>query len=268
MPLKGCKLQLILPNMEFSNLFKRISMVLVLCSFFSWGKSQNAARVTLSGFVSDVETGEYYGNVRITVLPDGVSTYTNNYGFYSVTLERKQIQKRVAYYQFGGFELDSFVWNSNGDTSVHFKIRAKVQAEQIEAVEIRSKKNTVADKVEMSRIDIPVNQIKEIPALFGEKDVLKVIQLLPGVQAGGEGQSGLYVRGGGPDQNLMLLDEAIVYNASHLFGFFSVFNGDALKSVELVKGGFPARYGGRLSSVIDLSMKEGNNRKYTGEVGV
>ena len=186
MPLKGCKLQLILPNMEFSNLFKRISMVLVLCSFFSWGKSQNAARVTLSGFVSDVETGEYYGNVRITVLPDGVSTYTNNYGFYSVTLERKQIQKRVAYYQFGGFELDSFVWNSNGDTSVHFKIRAKVQAEQIEAVEIRSKKNTVADKVEMSRIDIPVNQIKEIPALFGEKDVLKVIQLLPGVQAGGE----------------------------------------------------------------------------------
>ena len=268
MPLKGCKLQLILPNMEFSNLFKRISMVLVLCSFFSWGKSQNAARVTLSGFVSDVETGEYYGNVRITVLPDGVSTYTNNYGFYSVTLERKQIQKRVAYYQFGGFELDSFVWNSNGDTSVHFKIRAKVQAEQIEAVEIRSKKNTVADKVEMSRIDIPVNQIKEIPALFGEKDVLKVIQLLPGVQAGGEGQSGLYVRGGGPDQNLMLLDEAIVYNASHLFGFFSVFNGDALKSVELVKGGFPARYGGRLSSVIDLSMKEGNNRKYTGEVVV
>jgi hypothetical protein len=120
----------------------------------------------------------------------------------------------------------------------------------------------------MSRIDIPVNQIKEIPALLGEKDVLKVIQLLPGVQTGGEGQSGLYVRGGGPDQNLMLLDEAIVYNASHLFGFFSVFNGDALKSVELVKGGFPARYGGRLSSVIDLSMKEGNNRKYTGEVGV
>ncbi len=240
----------------------------MLCSFFSWGKSQNAARVTLSGFVSDIETGEYYGNVRITVLPDGVSTYTNNYGFYSLTLERTEIPNRVAYYQFGGFELDSFVWNSKGDTSVHFKIRAKVQAEQIEAVEIRSKKNTVADKVEMSRIDIPVNQIKEIPALLGEKDVLKVIQLLPGVQTGGEGQSGLYVRGGGPDQNLMLLDEAIVYNASHLFGFFSVFNGDALKSVELVKGGFPARYGGRLSSVIDLNMKEGNNRKYTGEIGV
>jgi outer membrane receptor for ferrienterochelin and colicin len=174
----------------------------------------------------------------------------------------------VAYYQLGGFELDSFKWHSNKDTSVHFKIRAKVEAEQIEEVEIKSKKNTVADKVEMSRIDIPINQIKEIPALFGEKDVLKVIQLLPGVQTGGEGQSGLYVRGGGPDQNLMLLDEAIVYNASHLFGFFSVFNGDALKSVELVKGGFPARYGGRLSSVIDLSMKEGNNQRYTGEVGV
>ena len=118
----------------------------------------------------------------------------------------------------------------------------------------------------MSRIDIPVQQIKDIPALLGEKDVMKVIQLLPGVQKGGEGQAGIYVRGGGPDQNLIVLDEAIVYNANHLFGFFSLFNGDALRSVELVKGGFPSRYGGRLSSVIDLNMKEGNNKKFAGEV--
>lgn len=254
--------------MYFNTISKKTILTGIFLAFFILGKSQNDSRITLSGFVSDIETGEYYGNVRITVLPEGVSTYTNNYGFYSVTLNKGSINRRVAYYQFGGFEIDSFVWTSGTDTSVHFKIRAKVEAEQMEAVEIRSKKNTVADKVEMSRIDIPVNQIKEIPALLGEKDVLKVIQLLPGVQTGGEGQSGLYVRGGGPDQNLMLLDEAVVYNASHLFGFFSVFNGDALKSVELVKGGFPARYGGRLSSVIDLSMKEGNNRRYTGELGV
>lgn len=254
--------------MYLRTISKKIILTGIFLAFFIFGKSQNDSRVTLSGFVSDIETGEYYGNVRITVLPEGVSTYTNNYGFYSVTLNKGSIDRRVAYYQLGGFEIDSFVWSSGTDTSVHFKIEAKIEAEQIEAVEIRSKKNTVADKVEMSRIDIPVNQIKEIPALLGEKDVLKVIQLLPGVQTGGEGQSGLYVRGGGPDQNLMLLDEAVVYNASHLFGFFSVFNGDALKSVELVKGGFPARYGGRLSSVIDLSMKEGNNRRYTGEVGV
>jgi hypothetical protein len=221
---------------------KKVVLFLMCCAFFSWGKSQNASRVTLSGFVSDLETGEYYGNVRVTLMPEGLSTYTNGYGFYSITLNAQNTGSRVAYYQLGGFELDSFTWHSNKDTSVHFKIRAKVEAEQIEEVEIKSKKNTVADKVEMSRIDIPINQIKEIPALFGEKDVLKVIQLLPGVQKGGEGQSGIYVRGGGPDQNLMLLDEAIVYNASHLFGFFSVFNGDALKSVELIKGGFPARY--------------------------
>lgn len=247
---------------------KKALLIFWVLSFLNFGNAQTENRITLSGFVSDIETGEYYGNVRVTVLPDGISTYTNTYGFYSLTLKGETFPKRVAYYQMGGFELDSFAWNGKLDTSVHFRIRAKVDAEQIEEVEIRSKKNTVADKVDMSRIDIPVNQIREIPALFGEKDVLKVIQLLPGVQAGGEGQSGLYVRGGGPDQNLMLLDEAIVYNATHLFGFFSVFNGDALKSVELVKGGFPARYGGRLSSVIDLSMKEGNNQKYTGEVGI
>ena len=120
----------------------------------------------------------------------------------------------------------------------------------------------------MSVISIPVQQIKDIPALLGEKDVLKVIQLLPGVQKGSEGSSGLYVRGGGPDQNLIILDDATVYNAYHLFGFFSLFNGDALKSVELVKGGFPSRYGGRLSSVLDMQMKEGNMQKIKGEAGV
>ncbi len=120
----------------------------------------------------------------------------------------------------------------------------------------------------MSTVEIPVGQIKNIPALLGEKDVLKVIQLMPGVQKGSEGNSGIYVRGGGPDQNLLILDDATVYNASHLFGFFSLFNGDALKSVELTKGGFPARYGGRLSSVIELNMKEGNKEEVHGEGGI
>ncbi|MFN5712652.1 MAG: TonB-dependent receptor plug domain-containing protein [Bacteroidota bacterium] len=120
----------------------------------------------------------------------------------------------------------------------------------------------------MSVINIPVQQIKDIPALMGEKDVLKVIQLMPGVQKGSEGSSGIYVRGGGPDQNLIILDDANVYNAYHLFGFFSLFNGDALKSVELVKGGFPASYGGRLSSVINMQMKEGNQEEFHGEAGI
>ncbi len=244
-------------------------LALFCLTFFSWIQGNAQTHVTLSGFVSDAETGEYYGNVKITVLPEGLSTYTNNYGFYSITLNRKTTDTlRTIFYQLSGFETRDLQWNGQSDTFVKFKLFAKVQAEKLQEIEIVSKKNTIADKVDMSRIDIPINQIKEIPALLGEKDVLKVIQLLPGVQTGGEGQSGLYVRGGGPDQNLLILDEAIVYNASHLFGFFSVFNGDALKSVELVKGGFPARYGGRLSSVIDLTMKEGNNKRYTGEIGV
>ena len=117
----------------------------------------------------------------------------------------------------------------------------------------------------MSVIEIPVAQVKLIPALLGEVDVLKALQLLPGVQSGGEGSSGLYVRGGGPDQNLILLDGVPVYNVSHLFGFFSVFNADAIKNIQLTKGGFPARYGGRLSSVLEINMKAGNMKKFTGE---
>jgi len=119
---------------------------------------------------------------------------------------------------------------------------------QLEVVEITAEKSRqIAHESQMSTIDIPIKQIKQVPALLGETDVLKALQLLPGVQSGGEGQNGLYVRGGSPDQNLILLDGVPVYNASHLFGFFSVFNADAIKDVKLIKGGFPARYGSRLS---------------------
>ena len=120
----------------------------------------------------------------------------------------------------------------------------------------------------MSQVKVEVKTIKELPAFMGEVDVLKTIQLLPGVQSSGEGNSGFYVRGGGPDQNLILLDEGTVYNASHLFGFFSVFSADAIKNINLIKGGMPANYGGRLSSVLDISMKEGNNREYEVDGGI
>jgi hypothetical protein len=126
----------------------------------------------------------------------------------------------------------------------------------------------ISEEQQMSILKVSVEQIQEIPALLGEKDVLKVLQLLPGVQKGSEGNSGLYVRGGGPDQNLIILDDAPVYNAFHLFGFFSLFNGEALKSVELTKGGFPARYGGRLSSVLEMNMKDGSKESIKGSVGI
>ena len=120
----------------------------------------------------------------------------------------------------------------------------------------------------MGRVELGIEAIKSIPALMGEVDVIKAIQLLPGVQAAGEGNSGIYVRGGGPDQNLVLLDDAIVYNPGHLFGFFSVFNPDAVKGATLIKGGMPSSYGGRISSVIDVSMKEGNNKKFQMDGGI
>lgn len=240
-----------------------LAVTFLLCSPLVFGQVET---VTLSGFVSDKTSGESFSNAQISLYPSGASTSSNSYGFYSLSIDKSQNQ--IVYISMPGFELDSFHWDASSTVKKNIKLTPTSLYERMQGVDIRSKKNTVADKVDMSRIDVPVNQIKKIPALMGEKDVLKVIQLMPGVQTGGEGQSGIYVRGGGPDQNLMILDEAVVYNASHLFGFFSVFNGDALKSVELVKGGFPARYGGRLSSVVDLTMKEGNNQRYTGEIGV
>jgi outer membrane cobalamin receptor len=120
----------------------------------------------------------------------------------------------------------------------------------------------------MSQNKIGVDNIKQLPVILGEVDILKSAQLLPGIQSGGEGNSGLYVRGGGPDQNLILLDEAVVYNAAHLFGFFSVFNADAIKDINIIKGGMPAEYGGRLSSVLDITMKDGNNKKYEAAGGI
>ena len=120
----------------------------------------------------------------------------------------------------------------------------------------------------MGKIDLSMAQIKNLPVLFGEVDIMKTLQLLPGVSNAGEGNTGLYVRGGGPDQNLIMLDDAIVYNTGHLFGFFSIFNGDAIKNTTLIKGGMPAQYGGRLSSVLDISMKEGNMNKFEVDGGL
>ena len=223
-------------------------------------------KASISGYLREKSSGEMLGNVVVAAAPSNTRTLSNSYGFFSITLTKGQPQ--WVYFRFPGFYTDSLYWSAKLDTAVNIELDAIQTAESVGTVEIRAKKTTIADRADMSRIDIPVQQIKDIPALLGEKDVMKVIQLMPGVQKGGEGQSGIYVRGGGPDQNLIVLDEAIVYNASHLFGFFSLFNGDALRSVELVKGGFPSRYGGRLSSVIDMNMKEGNNKKFAGEVGI
>lgn len=220
------------------------------------------SKFTISGYVTEQGSKENLPGVYIVVPKLKTGTSTNNYGFYSLTLAEDSVEILVSYTGFKAKKL-KFYLNKN------ISVNVELAAEQLQEVEVTAEQNyKVSDDVQMSTIDIPIEQIKQIPALLGEKDVLKVIQLMPGVQKGSEGSSGIYVRGGGPDQNLIILDEAPVYNATHLFGFFSVFNGDALKSVELIKGGFPSRYGGRLSSVIDLQMKDGNKEKIHGEGGI
>jgi len=220
---------------------------------------------TISGYVREKGSEEQLIGVNVYVPNSPFGTSSNNYGFYSITLPANDAVTLV--FSFVGYERieKTFVLNKNIEMNIEL-----ATANQLNEVVVSSKRQEerVSESVEMSKIDIPIYQIKKIPSLMGEKDVLKVLQLMPGVQKGSEGQSGIYVRGGGPDQNLIILDDAVVYNAYHLFGFFSVFNGDALKSVELTKGGFPARYGGRVSSVIEMTMKEGNKEKLHGEGGI
>lgn len=202
-------------------------------------------------------------NVYVPGTPYGA--VTNTYGFYSLTMPANDTLR--LHYSFVGYEKTVKALNFNKNMEINVLLASVNLLEEV-TVSARRQEDYESRSSQMSVIEIPVSQIKKVPAFFGEKDVMKVLQLMPGVQKGTEGQSGLYVRGGGPDQNLIILDDAVVYNASHLFGFFSIFNSDALKSVELTKGGFPARYGGRLSSVLDMNMKEGSKEKFSGEGGI
>lgn len=225
----------------------------------------SAQKHTISGYVGDKRSQEkLIGAVVYDVRTKSAAT-TNAYGFFSLTLPADSVKLLVSYI---GFAAQSRSFYLGANVSLNIDLVPNNELKTIEVVADQSER--IEERSQMSTINIPVEQIKKVPALLGEVDVLKVLQLLPGVKSGGEGTSGLYVRGGGPDQNLILLDGAPVYNASHLFGFFSTFNADAIKNVELIKGGFPARYGGRLSSVIDINMKEGNMRKYNveGSIGI
>ena len=191
-------------------------------------------------------------------------TSTNQYGFYSLTLDKGEYE---IVYSFIGYKTitKKITLDRNIRTNISLKTDAILTKEVIVEGE-RLDKNVASSN--MSQVKLKVESVKELPVILGEVDVLKSAQLLPGIQSGGEGNSGLYVRGGGPDQNLILLDEAVVYNAAHLFGFFSVFNADAIKDMNIIKGGMPAEYGGRLSSVIDITMKDGNNKRFQADGGI
>lgn len=221
-------------------------------------------KYTISGYVKDAQTGEYLigANVYIKELLKG--TVTNQYGFFSVTIEQG---KYSVVSSFIGFKNYSVAVDLKKDTRLNISLETHSITTN-EVVITGEKAEVNVQEAQMGRIGMDVEKIKALPAFLGEVDILKTIQLLPGVQSAGEGNSGFYVRGGGPDQNLILLDEAVVYNPSHLFGFFSVFNSDAVKNVELIKGGMPANYGGRLASVLDISMKEGNSKKFKADGGI
>jgi len=226
--------------------------------------SQN--KQTLSGYITDANSGEALigANFYIPSLTSG--TTSNIYGFYSLTIEQGVYQVIISYLgyetQFKQIDLAN---------NLELTIQLAPQSTTIGEVVISESRIKAKENVEravMGVIDISPKLIKEIPVLAGEKDLLKALQLLPGVQSGSEGTAGFYVRGGGPDQNLILLDDAVVYNPFHLAGFFSVFNVDAIKNVELIKGGYPAKYGGRLSSILNISMKEGDMKSFHGEGGI
>lgn len=222
----------------------------------------NAQKYTISGYVRDAETGESLIGATVYNSIDKSGVAANNQGYYSITLMMDSVKLS---YSYVGYQPQTVVFNLTRDTVINAALKVRT----LDEVVVKATRATPDfETTRMSTMTVSQQMIKAVPAFMGEVDVLKVLQLMPGVQSGSEGSSGLYVRGGGPDQNLILLDGVPVYNASHLFGFFSVFNADAVNHVELIKGGFPARYGGRLSSVVDISMKEGNMKKLKGDLTV
>lgn len=231
---------------------------ILFAAFFLPVLFSHAQNYTLSGYIRDSENGENLIGATVLDRTSLKGTVSNTFGFYSLTLPAGDVKLKVSFVGYQPREMDL---DLTENLQLNFDL---VSGSTLDEVVITAEEDFELSP-QMSTIDVPIEQIKSMPVLMGEADVLKSLQLLPGIQGGTEGSSGIYVRGGGPDQNLILLDGVPVYNASHLFGFFSVFNPDAINKVNVVKGGFPARYGGRLSSVIDISMKEGNNQKFSGE---
>jgi hypothetical protein len=221
----------------------------------------NAQKFTISGYVINANSDETLISSSIYDLNSKNGTVSNSYGFYSLTIPKGKVE---IIYTYIGFATQSKIFELTKDTIINIKLSEYIELNELTV--LANKKEFGVKGSQMSAIDVPVSMIKTVPTLFGEADVLKALQLLPGVQAGSEGSSGIYVRGGGPDENLFLLDGVAVYNVNHLVGFFSVFNTDAVKNVTMYKGGFPARFGGRLSSVVDIRMNDGNNQKIHGNL--
>lgn len=235
------------------------TLIIVL---FLAGGLMSQSKFTISGYVTEANSGEAIIGAKVVIPSLNQGAATNNYGFYSLTVPsgKYQVEFRTVIYstEIKDVELTKDV-----------KLNVEVGTKNLNEIKLSGKKGENVNSTQMGQVALEMETIKTLPAFMGEVDVIKTIQLLPGVSSVSEGGQGFYVRGGGPDQNLVLLDEAVVYNAAHLFGFFSVFNADAVKGVNLIKGGMPANFGGRMSSVLEVNMNEGNYKrlKVTGGIG-
>ena len=230
--------------------------------FFLLGNSQE--KITLSGTITDEKSNESLNGVSVYITELKVGTFTNEYGFYSLSIPKGTYEISLSYI---GFETKTITTTVDGNTKLNLAIKEVSQQLNEVVVSNNPYKNNIK-KPEMSVNKIPISTIKQLPVVLGEVDILKSITTLPGVTNAGEGQSGFNVRGGAADQNLILLDEATIFNSSHLFGFFSVFNADAIKDLKLYKGGIPARFGGRVASVLDIYQKEGNSNDFNLSGGI
>lgn len=241
---------------------KKSSLLIIL--FFTSCITFAQVKHTVSGTIKDAKTGETL--IGATIVLKGKTTsavLSNGYGFYSISAPESDY---VLLASFSGYTTDTVEISLN--KNVNLTIQMKPAGTELEAVVINAKRSDNITQTLPGMQRISIDEIKNVPVLFGEKDILKTIQLLPGIKSGGEGSTGFFVRGGAADQNLILLDEATVYNASHLLGFFSTFNSDAIKDVTLYKGDMPAQYGGRLSSLLDIRMKDGNDKNYQVSGGI
>ncbi len=248
--------------MKYLNIILLTTSFLFIIKGHSWAQAEE--KFTFSGHVKDASTGEELISATLYVQELQTGNVTNVYGYYSITLPAGQYNVAFSYL---GYKDQTIQIDLNEDIRQDVELLGiQNTIDEITIVAEEKKKNV--ESVEMSTVKINIEAVKKLPALFGEVDVIKAIQLLPGVKSIGEGTSGFYVRGGNADQNLVLLDEAPIYNSSHLLGFFSSFNPDAIKDMTLSKGAMEARYGGRLSSVLDIRMKEGNSKKFAGSGGV
>lgn len=227
-------------------------------------RSPHKRKATISGYISDKKSGERLIGASVFVPASRLGTTSNKYGFFSLTLDADTVSLLVSH---AGYLPGFASLSLTEDTVLQLTLEQNVVVNEIAVVNAESK-TMAQNRTLTGRVNMPARMVKSLPALLGEADVMKALQLLPGIQAGNEGSSGLVVRGGSADQNLILLDGVPVYNASHAFGLFSIFNADAVHHVEVMKSGFPASYGGRLSSVVDVQMKEGDKYKFHGEGGL